>query len=141
MIILDTNVISELMLRSPEPAVLAWMDMQAARSTFTTAVSLAEIFYGIRIMPAGQRRRDLDDLATGIFYTDFNDRVLPFDGVAGDVCASIAAHRRALGRPIGEFDAQIAAIALSQGASVATRNVRDFEHLDLDIINPWDFRA
>jgi len=141
MIILDTNVISELMLRLPKPTVFAWFEMQSARSTFITAVSLAEIFYGIRILPAGRRRQDLEDLATGIFYADFSDRVLPFDGAAGDIYASISAHRRALGRPIGEFDAQIAAIALSHGTSLATRNVRDFEHLDLDIVNPWDFSA
>lgn len=141
MIILDTNVISELMLRSPAPTVSAWLEMQSTGSAFTTAVSLAEVLYGLRILPAGRRRQDLEDLATGIFYTDFGDRVLPFDEAAGDVYASISAYRRALGRPIGEFDAQIAAIALSQGASLATRNVRDFEHLDLDIVNPWDFSA
>jgi toxin FitB len=141
MIILDTNVISELMLRLPEPAVSAWFEMQLTQSTFTTAVSLAEILYGIRILPVGHRRQDLEVLAAGIFYTDFSDRVLPFDGHAADIYASISAHRRALGRPVGEFDAQIAAIALSQGSSLATRNVRDFEHLDLDIINPWNFSA
>ena len=141
MIILDTNVISELMLRSPEPAVSAWFTMQSRQSAFTTAVSLAEIFYGIRILPAGRRRQDLEDLAAGIFFTDFGDRVLPFDGAAGDIYASISAHRRALGRPIAEFDAQIAAIARCRGASIATRNVADFEHLGLDIVNPWNFSA
>ena len=94
MIILDINVISELMLRSPEPAVSAWFTMQSRQSAFTTAVSLAEIFYGIRILPAGRRRQDLEDLAAGIFFTDFGDRVLPFDGAAGDIYASISAHRR-----------------------------------------------
>ena len=76
-----------------------------------------------------------------MFSTDFLGRVLPFDGDAADYYATIAARRRSIGRPISQLDAQIAAIAASRGASIATRNIRDFEHLDLDIINPWDFKA
>ena len=76
-----------------------------------------------------------------MFFTDFAGRVLPFDGEAADHYGTLTAHRRSIGRPISQMDAQIAAIALSRGASLATRNVRDFEHLGLDVINPWDFKA
>lgn len=141
MIILDTNVISELMLRQPDPRVPAWLASRPAQSVFTTAISLGEIFRGIRILPDGRRRQDLESLARGVFHADFAERVLPFDAVAGDVFATISARRRAIGRPISEMDAQIAAIAFSRGASIATRNVRDFDHLDVEVINPWDFRA
>lgn len=91
MIILDTNVISELMLRAPDPRIPAWLALQPALSVFTTAVSLGEVFRGIRILPEGRRRDDLESLADGVFYGDLTGRILPFDAPAGDVFATIAA--------------------------------------------------
>lgn len=141
MIVVDTNVISEMMGRSSHPNVLAWLASQPRRSVFTTAISQAEILAGLRALPTGKRRDKLEAQATAMFSTDLLGRVLPFDGDAADYYATIAAHRRSIGRPISQLDAQIAAIAASRGASIATRNIRDFEHLDLDIIDPWDFKA
>jgi predicted nucleic acid-binding protein len=141
MIILDTNVISEVTLRQPDFNVLTWLSIQQRRLMFTTSISQAEMFYGIRVLPEGKRRQELENTARGIFFEDFAGRVLAFDVEAADIYATISAKRRALGRPIRELDAQIASIALLNGASLATRNVRDFEYLDLDIINPWNFRG
>lgn len=141
MIIIDTNVFSELMKTVPDSVPMTWLALQPAHSVFTTAVSQAEIFFGLRSMPAGSRRRDLEALAKSILEDDFRGRILSFDTGAADHYAAIVAMRRAMGRPIRELDAQIASIALLHRATLATRNVRDFEHLGLEIINPWDFRA
>lgn len=99
------------------------------------------MFFGIRTLPEGARRNELEKTARGIFFEDLADRVLSFDGDAAEIYANIAAKRRSIGRPIRELDAQIASVTLLHGASIATRNVRDFEHLGLDVINPWDFKA
>lgn len=141
MIIIDTNVLSELMKSAPDAVPLTWLALHPRHTVFTTAISQAEIYFGLRSMPEGRRRRDLEALAENILEDDFRGRILPFDTNAADRYATIVAARRSLGRPIREFDAQIASIAISRGASLATRNVRDFEHLDLDIINPWDFKV
>ena len=141
MIVLDTNIISAMMAPVQAPVVVRWFDTIAPASVFTTTISRAEILYGVRILPEGKRKAGLDATAAAIFDTTLSGRVLSFDVSAADIYAEIAARRRGLGRPMLQFDAQIAAIAISRGASVATRNVRDFEHLDLDIINPWDFRV
>lgn len=141
MIIIDTNVLSELMKTAPDPIPLTWLALFPARDVFTTAVSKAEILFGIRCLPEGRRRKELEALAKNIILDDFRGRVLPFDTNAAEHYAQIIVNRRAIGRPVREFDAQIAAIGLSHGASIATRNVRDFEYLDLGIINPWDFKA
>lgn len=141
MIVLDTNVISEMMGTFPHPNVLTWLAIQRRQAVFTTTISQAEILAGLRALPAGRRRNTLEEQAIAMFSIDFNGRVLPFDGEAADAYGTVAAYRRSIGRPISQLDAQIAAIALSLGASLATRNVRDFEHLDLDVINPWQFEA
>lgn len=99
------------------------------------------MFFGIGTLPAGERRRELQKVAEGIFFQDLAGRILPFDSDAAAIYATISVERRSIGRPIRELDAQIASIAILHGASLATRNVRDFEHLDLDVINPWDFKA
>jgi predicted nucleic acid-binding protein len=140
-IVLDTNVISALMAPVQEPVVVGWFASVAPASVFTTAVTRAEILYGIRILPEGRRKAGLDANVAKIFDARLSGRVLSFDTPAADAYANIVALRRALGRPMLQFDAQIAAIAISRGASIATRNVRDFEHIGLDIINPWDFKA
>jgi predicted nucleic acid-binding protein len=138
MIVLDTNVLSEVLRPEPEPRVLAWLDEQPTNSVFTTAVTQGEILYGIRLLADGQRRRSLWEAATAIFNDDFAGRVLSFDTEAADHYAEISASRRAAGRPISQFDATIAAISCSHGATLATRNVKDFEGCGIDVVNPWD---
>lgn len=136
MIVVDTNVLSELMRPSPEPSVRQWAFGQPAADLVTTAVSMAEILYGLARLPGGQRRDDLQVAATQVF-TAFANQILPFDAVAARHYAAIVERRDRLGRPIDGFDAQIAAIAASHGAAVATRNVRDFEHTGVDLVDPW----
>jgi predicted nucleic acid-binding protein len=137
MIVLDTNVLSELMRPSPNPAVEKWVAAQPAASLFVTTVTQAEILYGIAILPSGRRRDSLDTAATEMFRIDFADRVLPFDSAAAPVYAAIAAEHKLKGRPISHFDAQIAAIAKSRGSAIASRNIRDFEHTGVQVIDPW----
>lgn len=141
MIVLDTNVLSELLAPSPSPAVVAWLAAQPAAAVFTTAVTEAEILYGLALLPDGRRRQALETAVRPIFSEDLAGRVLAFDREAAASYAAIAARRRALGRPISQFDAQIAAIAVSRGASIATRNVADFAETGAPVINPWEFRA
>jgi predicted nucleic acid-binding protein len=138
MIVLDTNVISEVLRPAPEPKVLDWLDEQSPNSIFTTAVTRGEILYGIRLLSDGQRRRQLWTAALAIFGEDFAGRVLSFDSDAADIYAEIGASRRAAGRPISQFDATIAAITRSHGAKLATRNAKDFDGCGIDVINPWD---
>lgn len=138
MIVLDTNVISEVLRPAPEPKVLDWLDEQSPNSIFTTAVTRGEILYGIRLLSDGQRRRRLWTAALAIFGEDFAGRVLSFDSDAADIYAEIGASRRAAGRPISQFDATIAAITRSHGAKLATRNAKDFDGCGIDVINPWD---
>ena len=137
MVLLDTNVVSELMLDFPNPAILAWMDDQASRELFVTAVTEAEIRTGVAFLPEGARRRGLLDAVERILGGLFADRVLPFDSAAACAYADIAAARRAAGRPMSQPDCQIAAIALSCGMAVATRNVRDFSETGVGVIDPW----
>jgi hypothetical protein len=137
MIVLDTNVLSEVLRPEPEPRVLAWLDEQPANAIFTTAVTQGEILYGIRLLADGLRRRKLWDAASAMFNDDFAGRVLSFDSDAAGHYAQIGASRRAAGRPISQFDATIAAITRSYGATVATRNDKDFELCGIDIVNPW----
>jgi toxin FitB len=137
MIVLDTNVISETIKRAAAPEVLAWLAAQPPFDVFTTAVTMAEILYGIEALPAGKRRAALQARAREMFDEDFAGRVLPFDGEAAGYYASIVAVRRAKGRPIGQFDAQIAAIARSRGAALATRDARGFADCGVTIVDPW----
>jgi predicted nucleic acid-binding protein len=136
-IVLDTNVLSEVMRPVPEPSVMAWLANQPRASLFTTTVTRGEILYGILLLSDGKRRRGLWDAAKNIFDEDFADQVLSFDSDAADMYAEIAASRRAAGKPVSQFDAMIVAMARSRGASLATRNVKDFEHCGTDIVNPW----
>ena len=137
MIILDTNVISEAMRPAPDPKVMTWFTTHPGGSLFTTAINEAEIRFGLAIMDDGRRRSRLEVEAHKLFTVDLAGRVLPFDQAAAHAYAELAAERRRLGRPISQSDAQIAAIARSHGAAIATRNVGDFSHLDLDIVDPW----
>ncbi len=137
MIVLDTNVISEMMRPKPAPAVVAWFAGQPAAALFTTALTQAEIMYGLALMPAGKRRAALQAAAKALFEEDFAGRLLPYDSDAAPHFAEIAAERRRLGQPISQVDAQIAAITCSRAGSIATRNARDFAGCGLAIIDPW----
>jgi predicted nucleic acid-binding protein len=136
-IVLDTNVLSELLRPNPEQAVLSWMDGKPGSAMFVTAIARAEMFLGIRSMPEGRRRSHLEWAAREIFEIDFFGRVLNFDRDAADAFATLAAERRRAGRPMSQADAMIAAIVLSRGAALATRNVRDFVDCGITVINPW----
>lgn len=140
MIVLDTNVISELMRPSPTRSVIQWIDARPSSSLYTTSIAQAEIFYGILLLPAGRRRSAIEAAARATFENEFEGRVLAFGPDAAEDYAKIAAKRRRAGRPIAHFDAQIAAIALAAGADLVTRNVADFEGVGVRVINPWERR-
>ncbi len=137
MVVVDTNVLSELMRPTPNPAVVSWVAERATSSLHITAISEAELRFGLAIMPPGRRRDGLTVGLERMLRTGFADRVLPFDSAAASAYAEIAAAQRAKGRPIPEADCQIAAIARSRGMALATRNVRDFVDTSVDIVNPW----
>jgi predicted nucleic acid-binding protein len=137
MIVLDTNVLSEVLRPSPDTSVLDWFAKQPRASLFTTTVTRGEILYGIRLLSDGKRRRGLWDAAVKIFSDDLAGQVLSFDNDAADMYAEIAASRRSVGKPISQFDAMIVAMARSRGASLATRNVKDFDDCGVEVVNPW----
>lgn len=137
MIVLDTNVLSELMRSEPDQGVLAWMSSQPLTTLFTTTITQAEILYGLALLPEGRRRDMLVAAARAMFEKDFSGRVLSFDGEAAQAYADIASRRRQDGEPISQFDAQIAAVTRSREASLATRNTRDFVRCGIAIVNPW----
>ena len=138
MIVLDTNVLSELLRPTPAPQVEAWLAAQDGANVYFTAVGEAELRHGVAILPAGRRRDALAQAIEGMLDEDFRDRILPFDREAARAYAAIAAERRAAGRPISQFDCQIAAIARAHGASVATRNTGDYEGCGVAVIDPWE---
>jgi toxin FitB len=138
MIVLDTNVISELMKVSPSPRVVEWWSQQQSGELFTTTLTMAEILYGIEILPKGKRRDNLLAEAEAVFTQDLAGRILPFDEEAARSFPEIAARGRAEGRPIAELDAQIAAVAHSRRAILATRNPADFEGCGVRLANPWE---
>lgn len=137
MIIVDTNVVSELLRATPSPAVEAWLASHDGADIYLTAISEAELRYGVAVMPRGKRQRLLAEAVNGILREDFRDRILPFDSAAAEEYASIGAKRRAVGRPISQFDCQIAAVARANSASLATRNVGDFEGCGVKLVDPW----
>jgi predicted nucleic acid-binding protein len=137
MIILDTNVISEMIAVAPSVAVEAWLSIQPGETVFTTTITQAELLYGLRRLPPGRRRSELEAAILPILLQDFAGRILPFDSAAADAFATIAAARGKAGRPIAQSDAQIAAIAVSRGAALATRNVDDFLDVGAVVIDPW----
>ncbi len=121
----------------PNSRVLAWIDEQLTSTLFVTTITEAEIRAGIAFLPEGKRRRGLAAAAEHAFRVLFTDRVLPFDSEAARAYAVIASDRRAARNPIGQADCQIAAVARSLGASVATRDTRGFEGCGIDVMNPW----
>lgn len=137
MILFDTNLVSELARRSPDSRVQAWVLRVAGAERYTTAITVAELMLGIAVMPAGSRRDTLAGVVTALVKEAFAGRVLPFDEPAAEAYAALAAARRRAGRPIGFQDGAIAAIGLAHGATVATRNTRDFEGCGVALIDPW----
>jgi predicted nucleic acid-binding protein len=137
MILLDTNVLSELMRAKPAPEVVAWIDAQPTSQFYISAITVAEILYGIARMADGKRKQSLLALATLMFDEDFAGRILSFDADAAIHYAGLAAESEAKGTVVDMADCQIAAIAVLHDAQVATRNVRHFDYLGVAIVNPW----
>jgi len=137
-IVLDTNVISELTRQMPDPGVLSWLDSLQASEVATTAVTAAELRYGVARLPDGHRKQELTVAIRGLLAEDFYGRVLPFDERASIAYADIVTHREQIGQPIGVADALIAAICRDAGATLTTRNISDFEETGIDLINPWN---
>lgn len=138
MIVLDTNVVSEVLKPSPSETVLRWLAAQEAAEIFITAITQAEILYGIESLPSGKRRTRLYAAIETIFAVDFKDRILSFENESARAFAKLVSHRESLGQPISQFDAMIAAVANSRHAALATRNTRHFQHCGVRIINPWE---
>jgi predicted nucleic acid-binding protein len=136
-IVVDTNVIAELMRPEPHEAVVRWSLAQAASNLYTTAITLAEILYGIERLPNGRRKRLLHETAAEVFTT-FADQVLPFDAEAAAEYPLVIDARQRMGRPIDGVDAQIASICRSGSSTLATRNAKDFEHTGVNLIDPWN---
>ncbi len=137
MILLDTNVLSELMRAKPDPRVLEWVDAQPASELVICSITVAEILYGIARMPDGKRKQSLLDLVSAMFDEDFAGNILPFDAGAAVHYAEIAAESEARGRAVEMADVQIAAIGRLHDAVVATRNTRHFDLLGVDLVDPW----
>jgi predicted nucleic acid-binding protein len=137
-IVLDTNVLSELMRGVSGSIVERWVDRQAMSSLYVTSITQAEILQGVECLPRGKRRDALEAKAVVLFEGLFAGRVLAFGSDAAKSYAVIFAERRRLGRPLAGFDGLIAAIARVQGAAVATRNVDDFAHCEVELIDPWN---
>jgi toxin FitB len=135
-IILDTNVVSELMRPEPAPQVASWVRDRDRRELRTSAITLAEVLYGIARLPDGRRKQVLLAAADDIFST-FEDQVLPVDATVAEHYAAIASRRERAGKPIAGFDALIAAVCRSQGAALATRNVSDFDGTGIEVMDPW----
>ena len=138
MIVIDTNVISEVMRTKPSGTVISWLDTQTTHQLYTTSVTIAEVLYGLRIMPEGKRRRKLEFKFETFVTNAFGPRILDFDEDAGRKYADLMAYRKAMGLPMSIPDGQIASIACTHNYSVATRNIDDFESCGLELINPFE---
>lgn len=137
MLVLDTNVVSEAMRTGPGAAIDRWVREQAPEFRYTTSVTLAEIAYGTERLPEGRRKERLR-AAARLTVAAFGDLILDFDQAAATAYAAVRTEREARGRPISVLDAQIAAICRVHRATLATRNVKDFDGLDLELVNPWE---
>ena len=137
MYVIDTNVASELIRQVPAASVAVWIAERDAEDLFLTAVSEAELRYGVAIVPAGRRKDELEAALSRWLDVGFGERILPFDSAAARAYAEIAAGRRQAGRLIGEADCQIAAISRQRGAILVTRNVRDFQGTGVEVVDPW----
>jgi predicted nucleic acid-binding protein len=138
MIVLDTNVISELMLPKPDPDVVRWMDHQAALSVWTTAITVYEIRFGLQSMPAGKKRSLLVDVFERWLNSVIQERIVAFDHAAAQFAADLATAGKTSGRPRDPRGTMIAGIVLANHATLATRNVRHFEDIARSVVNPWE---
>ena len=138
MIVIDTNVISELWKIAPNPVALAWIDAQAVETLYLTAITVAELRYGLATMPAGERRTIYQERLEHEVLPTFAGRVLPFDLEASQTYADLMAMAKAEGQAIAAADGFIAAIAVANGFAVATRDTGPFEAAGTAVINPWE---
>jgi toxin FitB len=136
-IILDTNILGALMRASPDAAVIEWLDRQPVESVWITSITLFETRFGLALLPSGRRRQALESAFDHLLKEDLENRVLDFDSAAATAAASLAAARQKSGRRVDMRDTQIAGIALSRRATLATRNVRHFVDLNISIVDPW----
>ncbi len=140
MIVLDTNVVSEAMKPEPNPAVKAWLNEQSAETLYLSSVTLAELLFGIAVLPNGKRKDMLSEVLCGLMEL-FNGRILSFDADAARQYAELAVTARAAGRGFPLPDGYIAAIAVSQGYQIASRDIAPFEAANVAVINPWEWEA
>lgn len=137
MIILDTNVLSALMQTTPETAVVDWLDRQPADSVWLTSITVFETRFGLALLPKGRRRIALERAFDRVLSEDLSNRVLDFDSVAAVMAAQLAADRQRAGRNADLRDTLIAGIAQARRATLATRNIRHFDGLDVPVVDPW----
>ena len=137
MIVLDTNVLSEALRPSPADVVLRWLADQDFEAVYITAITQAEILYGVEALPSGKRRSQLHGAIEKLLAEEFQGRILSFDERAAHAFAKVVHVREQMGRPISQFDAMIASISRVHHAIIATRNTRDFEHCGVRVVNPW----
>ncbi len=138
MVLIDTNIVSEIMSRSPSSNVVNWLNNQDSLSLFISTISIAEVNYGLNIMPDGKRKNVLTDRFNSFVSKAFEQRIIDFNESAAIQYANIMSHRKIIGRPMSVPDGQIAAIALSNELAIATRNTRDFDDCGIIIVNPFD---
>jgi predicted nucleic acid-binding protein len=136
-IILDTNVLSALMRTTPERAVVGWLDRQPADSIWLTSITVFEARFGLALLPKGRRRTALERAFDRVLDEDLSNRVLDFDQASAAAAAAVASDRRRSGRAADLRDTLIAGVALARRATIATRNTRHFEGLDVPVVDPW----
>jgi predicted nucleic acid-binding protein len=137
-ILLDTNVLSALMQRRPEPAVVDWLDARGSDEIFITSITLFEARFGVNVLAKGKRRAGLQKSLDALVGEDLDYRIVSFDLRAADRAAELAAKRKRLGRPVDIRDTFIAGIAIANGATLATHNTLHFDDLPVPVINPWE---
>ncbi len=140
MILLDTNIISEMMKQSPDLKVIDWIEEQEVTQLYVSSISIAEIAYGINVLPNGKRRHVLEEAFYKAIKMAFKHHILFFDETSAYQYGKLMSHRKRLGKPLSILDGQIASIALTHGTALATRNIRDFSDCELDLINPFNGR-
>jgi predicted nucleic acid-binding protein len=138
MIILDTNIVAEMMKTAPAPSVVAWLNEQETSALYLTAVTVGEIAFGLRVLPRGKRRRQLESGFERVVAEAFAGRILSYDEEAARHFGEVMGRRKEIGRPLSILDGQIASIARAGGYTVATRNVRDFVDCGVEIVNPFE---
>jgi toxin FitB len=136
-IVLDTDVLSALMRHEADPAVVAWLDLQSPESVWTTAVTVFEIRFGLELLAPGRRKRQLGDAFSRVLEDDLQGRIFPFDREAAQEAANRSAERRAVGKTVDFRDIEIAGVVSARRATLATRNVRHFQDLGIDLVDPW----